>query len=101
MGVGDSAHLGSWFERKLLRPLLLKDLFIDKSKGEALMFASGLDYVNVRPGRLLNSPAKGGVKASLDGQGLKWTMTREDLSAFMVAQLSSQDWVGKTVMLGY
>jgi uncharacterized protein YbjT (DUF2867 family) len=101
MGVGDSAHLGSWFERKLLRPLLLKDLFVDKGKGEDRMFASGLDYVNVRPGRLLNSPAKGGVKASLDGQGLKWTMTREDLAAFMVAQLTDQAWVGKTVMLGY
>jgi uncharacterized protein YbjT (DUF2867 family) len=101
LGVGDSAPLGSWFERKLLRPLLLKDLFVDKTKGEAILFASGLDYVNVRPGRLLNSPARGGVKANLDGRGLAWTMTREDLAAFMVAQVDSDAWLGKTVLLGY
>jgi uncharacterized protein YbjT (DUF2867 family) len=101
LGMGDSAHIGPWLYRTLIAPLLLKRIFEDKAKGEAILFASSLDYVNVRPGRLLNAPARGGVKASLDGKGMKWSMTREDLAAFMVAQLSGQEWVRKGPLIGY
>ena len=34
----------------------------------------------VRPGRLLNEPARGGVKASADGAGIKHSMMRADLA---------------------
>ena len=45
---------------------------------------------NLCPGHLKNSPARGGVRASLYGKGLERVMHREDLAAFMVEQLSSQ-----------
>jgi uncharacterized protein YbjT (DUF2867 family) len=87
--------------RYIFIPLLLRNVFADKLRGETLLFASGLDYVNVRPGRLLNSPARGGVRASFDGRGLRFVMTREDLAAFMIEQLRSDAWVRKSPLIGY
>ena len=101
LGMGDSIKAAPFLFRAAILPLFLKHVFTDKARGEALLFASGLDYVNVCPGRLLNAPAKGGVKASLDGKGTHWTMTREDLAGFMVAQLGSDVWLGKSVLIGY
>ena len=54
--------------RRILIPLLARNVRAEKERGKTLLLASDLDYVNVRTGRLLNS---GGVRASLDGQGLK------------------------------
>jgi uncharacterized protein YbjT (DUF2867 family) len=46
--------------RAIFIPLLLRNVFADKERGEAILFASDLDYVNVRPGRLLNKAARAG-----------------------------------------
>ena len=48
-----------------LQKVVLRNIFADKMRGEKLLFASDLDYVNVCPGRLLNKPARGGVKHQL------------------------------------
>jgi uncharacterized protein YbjT (DUF2867 family) len=71
----------------------------DKARGEAILFASDLDYVNVRPGILRNGPARGGVKAA--PTGFLWSITREDLAEFMVAQLTDARWVRQSVVVGY
>ncbi len=73
LGAGDSLNESPFFMRHILLPLMLKHVFADKDRGESLLLASGLDFVNVRPGRLLNSPARGGVKATLKGQRLEVT----------------------------
>lgn len=51
------------------------------------LFASALNYVNVCPAFLKNAPARGSVKASVDGRGLEQCMHGEALAAFMVGQL--------------
>jgi uncharacterized protein YbjT (DUF2867 family) len=99
-GAGDSYERGPLM-MKLLRNTLLRNMYDDKERGETLLLASGLDFVNVRPGRLMNSPARGGVKAALEGKGLAPKLTREDLAAFMVSQLASDAWVGKSPLVGY
>ena len=101
MGAGDSRSLAPWPFRALILPLLLKHVFADKDRGEAVLLDSGLDVVNVRPGRLLNRPSRGPLRASLDGRGLSAMVTREDLAAFMVDQLAKPDWVGKSPLVGY
>jgi hypothetical protein len=85
---------------KLFRALLLRHVFRDKERGEALLLRSDLDFVNVRPGRLSNRPARGGVRASLDGRGLGHAITREDTATFMVDQLTSNDWLRKSPIIG-
>ncbi len=90
-----------FFFRYIFRPLVLRHIFVDKERAEALLLASPLDFVNVQPGRLLDSPARGAVRASLDGRGLRPEMTRADLATFMIEQLTSNDWLRKSVVVGY
>ncbi len=97
----DSAVTSSRFFKYFFRPVFLRHVWADKQKAEALLTASQLDYVNVQPGRLLDSPARGGVRASIDGRGLQPAMTREDLASFMVNQLESGEWLGRSVLVGY
>jgi hypothetical protein len=76
----------------------LSNFMIERSSSYAL--GSDLDFVNVRPGRLSNNPAKGGVRASLDGRGLAHAITREDVATFMVDQLTSDEWLRKSPIIG-
>jgi len=82
-------------------PVVLRRVLADKRRGEAHLFDSALHYVNVCPAFLKNGPGRGGVKASIDGRGLKQCMHREDLAAFMVAQLTDDTWLRKCVAIGY
>lgn len=110
-GVKRLVNLSAWGADDTIRPHglmqlvlqkgLLRNIFADKARGEKLLFASSLDYVNVCPGRLLNKPAQGGVKASTDGKGIKATLTRADLADWMVSQLTSETWVRKCPIIGY
>ncbi len=84
-GAGDSAKDNPVIA-KLFVALVLKNVFADKNRGEAMLAQSKLDWINVRPGRLTNGPRRSGVKASLSPKGLKPVMSREDLAEFMVAQ---------------
>jgi hypothetical protein len=85
----------------MIFPLLLRHLLADKRRADASLFDSSLNYVNVCPGHLKNAPGRGDVKASIDGRGLKQYMHREDLAAFMVAQLTEDTWLRKCVAIGY
>ena len=99
-GAGDS-HKDAMLVFKIAKATVLRHVFADKDRGEALLFASDVDYVNVRPGRLLNAPARGGVKASLEPKGIKAELTRDDLADFMIAQLASPTWARKSPLIGY
>jgi uncharacterized protein YbjT (DUF2867 family) len=101
MGVGDSRAGSPAFMRWLLVPFLLGRVFADKERGEQILFDSALDYVNVRPGQLLDTPARGGVKASLQYDGLHLAMTREDCALFMIGELERSEWVRKSPLIGY
>jgi uncharacterized protein YbjT (DUF2867 family) len=99
-GAGDSApHSGLLLD--IIRSTILRNVYADKDRGEAILLGAGLDYVNVRPGQLVDKPARGGVKASVDGKGIKKRMTRDDLAGFMVEQLRSDAWLRKSPLIGY
>lgn len=110
-GVKRLVNLSAWGADDTVRPHgllqvilqkgLLRNIFADKARGEKLLFASDIDYVNVCPGRLLNKPAQGGVKASADGKGIKAKLTRADLAEWMVAQLTGDVWVRRSPIIGY
>ncbi len=97
----DAAIPAPWIFRHVIRPVFLRHIWADKRRGEAIVKASGLEWVNVQPGRLLNEPARGGVRASVDGRGLVPRMNREDLAAFMIEQINRDEWVRRSVVIGY
>ncbi len=98
-GAGDSDAILTWFARSFKNAA--RDFFDDKDRGEAILLASDLEWINVRPPRLTNSPARGGVKASLDPKPKPWLpfLSREDLAAFMIEQLDRDDWVRKSPLI--
>ena len=109
-GVKRLVNLSAWgadpqqvtsLSQKIFSKLVIGRVLADKHRGEMLLAASAIDYVNVCPGRLLNTPAQGGMKASLTGVGIKPSLTREDLAQFMIEQLSSDTWLRKNVVVGY
>ena len=101
-GAGDS-YPNLVLPGRLILRTLMRSFFDDKNRGEAILLASDLDFVNVRPGRLSNRAARGHVRASLDPDKVDPLpfMTREDLAAFMVAQLTSDTWLRKSPLIGY
>lgn len=110
-GVRRVVNLAAWVSgrtaqyaprwQRWVAAVVLGRVFADKERGEKILFASTLDYVNVSPGRLLNAPPRGGVDASIDGKGLQNAITRADVAAWMVAQLTSDAWLRTCPIIGY
>lgn len=59
----------------------------DKNRMEATIRQSNLDWTIVRCTTIKDGKAKGNVKASLDGKGLKFSITAPDMASFFVEQI--------------
>ena len=100
IGAGDSVKQAS-FPVIVIRKTVLKNMFDDKERGEKYILDSQLNYTLVRPGRLVNKPAKGGVKASLSGKDVSMSVHRADVAQFMIAQLEDSTWARQAPLSGY
>lgn len=80
---------------------MLKYTYNDKDRSEVLLFASKLPYVNVRPSRLTNGPAKGQVQASLTGNELSHSISRVDVASFLITQLTDTQWLRQLPLISY
>ena len=94
MGAGDSrGHGGVLFDR-IIMPLLLRKVYVDKDRQEALVRASGLDWVLVRPTVLSDKPARGNVQALTDLSCFRGgSIPREDVARFVVSQFVDDRWL--------
>ena len=54
-GAGESAKYVGWFVKLFLK-YFLKDVYADKTKMEEIIAGSALNWIIVRPGRLLDAP---------------------------------------------
>jgi len=73
-------------------------LYNDMADMETQIVNSGLDYILLRPGFMVEEPARNDMQFSIDGgtPGGR-TITYEDFSAFILANLESTEYVGKAV----
>jgi uncharacterized protein YbjT (DUF2867 family) len=94
LGVGDSKdHVPLFF--KAIIATALRKAFQDKEAQEKLVMASGLDWTIIRPGGLSDGPATGQYQAGqVKASGA--TISRADVAAFALAQLTSNEYIGKT-----
>ncbi len=98
IGAGDSYTYMPWIFRKLILPYFMKWLQVivdDKNRMEPMIMSSNLDWTIVRSAGMTKKPAKGTINASLDGKGLKFTITLTDLAKFMVVQLEDKKFIKK------
>ena len=100
MGAGDSrGHGGVMFDR-LIMPLLLRKVYVDKDRQEALVRRSGLDWVLVRPTVLNDKSARGSVLAFTDLTDFRGgTIARENVAQFVVQQLTDDSWLNSAPLI--
>lgn len=100
LGVGDSRGHGGFVFDRLFLPLLLRHAYKDKGRQEAAIRASSLDWVIVRPGMLIDGPARGSVRAIGDLASVNGgKIARADVARFVVEQLATNTWLRQTPVL--
>lgn len=91
VGAGNSIRYNPWYFTNFILPYFLKWLKVvidDKNRMEPIIMNSGLDWTIVRCPNIVDKPAKGTYRATLDGKGLKLSITVGDMAKFMVRQLT-------------
>jgi putative NADH-flavin reductase len=102
VGAGDSKGHGGFLYDRLFLPFVLRNQYEDKDRQEEIIRRSGLEWVIVRPARLTNESAKGEYQVFLSGDSYRaTTISREDVAAFMLAQLSEDRYVHQTPVISY
>ena len=91
IGAGNSLAFQPWFFTKIILPYFmewLKVIIDDKNRMEPIMMNSELDWTIVRCPNIVEKTPKGNVHATLDGKGLKLSVTLDDMAEFIIHQLS-------------
>ena len=102
IGAGDSKNHGGFFYDKIINPLLLKTIYADKYREEAVVKASDLDWVIVRPGFLTNGPLTGQYRAITELKGVTaGKISRNDVAHFVLRELAEKRYVQHTPLLTY
>jgi uncharacterized protein YbjT (DUF2867 family) len=100
LGAGDSRGHGGFLFDRILMPLLLRKVYADKDRQEAIVAASGLDWVLVRPTILNDKPRRGNIRALADLEGFHGgTISRSDVAAFVSDQLGSDAFLMKRPLI--
>ncbi|MGO4450374.1 NAD(P)-dependent oxidoreductase [Phyllobacterium sp. TAF24] len=96
MGAGDSAGHGGYLFDKLIFPLLLRKVYADKDRQEAIITSSNLDWTIVRPSILNNQPARNKIRTLTDLSHFHGgNISREDVATFILDQVASDEWLRK------
>lgn len=100
IGAGDSAGHGGFLFDKLIFPLLLRKVYADKNRQEAIVRDSGLDWVLVVPSILNNKPGSGAVRALTDLSGFHGgSISREDVARFVLDQVRADAWLHRSPLI--
>ena len=102
IGAGDSAGHGGLLYDRLFKPLLLKTIYEDKDRQEALVRASDTDWTIVRPGFLTNGPLTGKYQVITDLRDVTaGKISRADVAHFLLEELAAPRYVRQTPLLTY
>lgn len=101
IGAGDSLRFLPWIYRKIM-PIMMKwfqAIIDDKNRMEPMIEASGLDWIIVRCTTVKDTAPKGRVVASLNGKGIRYSITASDMAEFVVDQLSDNRFLHKSPVI--
>lgn len=102
MGAGDSAGHGGLLFDRLIFPLLLRHVYADKDRQEAIVRDSGLDWVLVRPAVLNDKPGRGDIRALTDLSGFRGgTIARADVARFVLDQVGGDEWLWQAPLIAW
>lgn len=100
IGAGDSAKHGGFMFDHLIFPLLLRKVYSDKNRQEAVVRESGLDWVIVRPSVLNDKPRAKTTRALTELSGFHGgTISREDVASFVLDQVRGDTWLHQAPLI--
>src|SRR3954449_5848205 len=100
MGAGDSAGHGGFLFDRLIMPLLLRNVYADKNRQEAIVRESGLDWVLVRPSMLNDKPGRDSIRVLTDLSNFHGgTISRENVARFVLDQLHADAWLHRSPLI--
>jgi len=100
VGAGDSRGHGGFFYDWIFQPLMLRKVYQDKDRQEAIVMASALEWVIVRPTILNDKPGTGEVLATTDLTNVHGgSISRADVARFVIEQTASDRWLRKTPLI--
>jgi putative NADH-flavin reductase len=99
--VGETRGQLGPFYNWLLVPLLLRNVFADKERQEAVIRATALDWTIVQPASLTNGSQTGTYRAGDCTGRLFPKVSRSDVAHFMIEELENPRHVRQTVPLCY
>jgi uncharacterized protein YbjT (DUF2867 family) len=102
IGAGDSAGHGGFVFDNLIFPLLLRKVYADKNRQEAIVRESGLDWVLVRPSVLNNKAGRDTIRALTDLSGFHGgTISRADVARFALDQVRNDTWTHRSPLISW
>ena len=102
IGAGDSKGHGGFLYDRLFNPLLLKTIYKDKDRQEALIRDSDTDWTIVRPGFLTNGPLTKKYQVITDLTGVTaGKISRADVAHFILEELATNRYLGQAPLLTY
>jgi uncharacterized protein YbjT (DUF2867 family) len=104
VGAGESKGHGPWYYNWLIQPLLLRGVYEDKTRQEAIVRASGLVWTLVRPAILTKDAARGesAVRALTRLPGIHvGTIGRADVAAFCLRELADRHYQYQAPVITY
>ena len=101
LGISDAWWQMGLYYTLFVRPFILPLYFWDKTRQEAIIRASDLDWTIVRPGALTNGPRRGHYRHGPGVGHWLWTVriARADVAAFMLDQVTDSRYVRASVGL--
>ena len=93
VGAGNSIDFQPWLFTKIILPYFMKWLKVvidDKNRMESIVMNCQLNWTIVRCPNIVDKPAKERCHATLDGKGLKLSITLGDMATFLVQQITHE-----------
>jgi uncharacterized protein YbjT (DUF2867 family) len=100
IGAGDSRGHGGFLFDRLIFPLLLRKVYADKNRQEAIVRDSGLEWVLVRPAILNDKTGGKSVRALTDLRDFHGgTISRVDVASFVLDQTRADTWLHRSPLI--
>jgi hypothetical protein len=103
VGAGETRGHGGFLYDRVIFPLFTRQRYRDKDRQEALIAASGLDWVIVRPAPFSSRRAPGPLEVHTDiGRNtVLRRITPEEVADFVVAQLHDDRYLRRRPFIGH
>jgi putative NADH-flavin reductase len=103
LGAGDSWGNLDFYWKYIMFGFILRKVFADHERQEALVRNSNLDWTIVRPGAFIDGPCTGKYRHSFPGtdRSIALKISRADVADFILKQLSDQSCLYQTPSLSY